>query len=48
MIPIDGRRGLRQPGSMNATTADARSVTGQPQILRLRRAAEDKMLAGVT
>ena len=34
---------------MNATNADARSatVTGQPQAGRLRRAADDKMLAGV-
>jgi hypothetical protein len=34
---------------MNATTADAGSatVTGQPRALRLRRSADDKMLAGV-
>jgi phage shock protein PspC (stress-responsive transcriptional regulator) len=34
---------------MNATTTDAGSatVTGQPQARRLRRSADDKMLAGV-
>ena len=34
---------------MNTTITDARSatVTGQPQAARLRRAADDKMLAGV-
>jgi phage shock protein PspC (stress-responsive transcriptional regulator) len=34
---------------MNATTTDAGSatVTGQPQPARLRRSADDKMLAGV-
>ena len=49
MIRIDGGHGLRQPGTMNASTADAGSatVTGQPRALRLRRSADDKMLAGV-
>jgi phage shock protein PspC (stress-responsive transcriptional regulator) len=34
---------------MNTTTADARSApaAGQPQAGRLRRSADDKMLAGV-
>jgi phage shock protein PspC (stress-responsive transcriptional regulator) len=35
---------------MNTTTADARSATavGQPRARRLRRSADDKMLAGVS
>jgi phage shock protein PspC (stress-responsive transcriptional regulator) len=49
LIPIDGGRRRRQPGGMNATTADSGSATaaGQPQARRLRRCADDKMLAGV-
>jgi phage shock protein PspC (stress-responsive transcriptional regulator) len=49
LIPIDGGHRRRQPGSMNATTADPGSatVTGRPQAGQLRRSADDKMLAGV-
>ena len=49
LIPIDGGRRRRQPGSMNATTADAGSTTvnDQPAARQLRRSTDDKMLGGV-
>src|SRR5215472_8127957 len=49
LIPIDGGRRRRQPGSMNATTADAGSTTvnDQPAARQLRRSSDDKMLGGV-